>query len=675
MDVARTELDFDIEKFIGEATCVNTEQSGSRRMSLNGTFSEKHQTSGSLPNDQSLTAAFAELSFGDKNLTGTLNPKSAPNQAFCQYPISLKNSVSGVGSQQVMVIPCFHQSPLNNGNIDKLVDPQEVRKMQTGYCQPVDLATARGYQLLPNVGVMPDQQPYLVDVGPGGVPYLHPPQFNLEQYYRLHQQGLYLEQLHNNAIQANGNIAMNQNQRQPYFETPSSQNDKLWSSYATTRGMNQSNSADYNAARVMGKQSLPEKILTRSNGLNTLKAFKFAGNETRSHHSENGKVLSNGHLCHLPNSGCFEVDGLNSWSDITDFKNSKSPTQKYNSLDEVTGRIYLMAKDQHGCRFLQRKFSEGTREDVDKIFNEIIDHIVELMTDPFGNYLVQKLLEVCREEQRMKILHAITRKLVEISCDMHGTRAVQKVIETLKTPEQFSMVVSSLKPGILMLIKSMNGNHVAQRCLQHLMPEYNEFLFEAATNHCVELATDRHGCCVLQKCLVHFDGEQRQHIVCQITSNALLLSQDPFGNYVVQYIFELELPWAETDVLQQLEGNFGDLAMQKYSSNVVEKCLKCVSEERRACIIRELIAHLDQVMQDPYGNYVIQAALREAKGGIHAALVEAIRPHVALLRTSPYGKKVLSCNSLKNKCICNKWGKGRLNLIFVFAFTIFEAWS
>lgn len=56
----------------------------------------------------------------------------------------------------------------------------------------------------------------------------------------------------------------------------------------------------------------------------------------------------------------------------------------------------------------------------------------------------------------------------------HRTRAVQKVIETLKTPEQFSMVVSALRPGIVTLIKDMNGNHVAQRCLQHSMPEYSE---------------------------------------------------------------------------------------------------------------------------------------------------------------------------------------------------------
>ena len=38
------------------------------------------------------------------------------------------------------------------------------------------------------------------------------------------------------------------------------------------------------------------------------------------------------------------------------------------------------------------------------------------------------------------------------------------------------MVVSSLKPGIVMMIKDMNGNHVAQRCLSYLLPEYSEVM-------------------------------------------------------------------------------------------------------------------------------------------------------------------------------------------------------
>ena len=112
------------------------------------------------------------------------------------------------------------------------------------------------------------------------------------------------------------------------------------------------------------------------------------------------------------------------------YENPRSPSigspfpllPKYNSLAEVRGCIYLIAKDQHGCRFLQRMFEEGTPEDVHVIFNEIIDHVVELMMNPFGNYLMQKLLDVCNEEQRMQIILMVTvaGRLVRISLNTHG---------------------------------------------------------------------------------------------------------------------------------------------------------------------------------------------------------------------------------------------------------------
>lgn len=604
-----------------------------------------HPQESNLPDDQSLTSAFSELSFSDEI-------------------------------------------------------PQEFKKQQVNYCQPFETISgavplAHGvqeFQFLPvpsvDFPVMTDQ--YFLDAQ-SSLPYMHLQQLNQppitwrhveeERYYRMHQQYLYLQQLRNQRLeaqhpmQANGHVPTritNRNPRQLYFEMQTSNQleqsnqDPFWNHHGIPRGLNRSSpapsSTDFNPIQVvdkLGKQNYPEKILTRSHGLNSIRDIKFGpigGNESLSHVNQNGKVLSNGHFC-SQNDGGFDLDSLNwqvpfSGGTYVKGTNTRPQPQKVNSLDEVTGKIYHMAKDQNGCRFLQRKFTDGSSDDVKKIFLEIIDHILELMTDPFGNYLVQKLLEVCDEDQRMQILHAITSKvgaLIRISCDMHGTRAVQKVIETLKTPDQFSMVVNSLKPGIVTLIKNMNGNHVAQRCLQYLMPEYSEFLFDAAIANCVEIATDRHGCCVLQKCLSHSDGEQRCRLICEITSNALILSQDPYGNYVVQFVFDLRVPWATVDILDQLEGNYGDLSMQKYSSNVVEKCLKYAEEERCPRIIEELMNNprLDQIMQDPYGNYVIQTALNHSKGTLHATLVEAIRPLVPVLRTSPYGKKVLSKNSLK----------------------------
>jgi hypothetical protein len=49
-------------------------------------------------------------------------------------------------------------------------------------------------------------------------------------------------------------------------------------------------------------------------------------------------------------------------------------------LENMQGQIYELCKDQHGCRFLQRKLEEHEPEHVDMIFEETKEHVVELMT-------------------------------------------------------------------------------------------------------------------------------------------------------------------------------------------------------------------------------------------------------------------------------------------------------
>ncbi|XP_050378028.1 putative pumilio homolog 7, chloroplastic [Argentina anserina] len=320
------------------------------------------------------------------------------------------------------------------------------------------------------------------------------------------------------------------------------------------------------------------------------------------------------------------------------------------SLTDVQGYIYFLAKDQHGCRFLQKMLDEGTRQDVQLIFDRIINHVLELMTDPFGNYLMQKFLDMCNEQQRMQFVLKVTKEpgqLVTVSLDTHGTRVVQKLIETVDNGKQVSLIIASLECGFLNLIKDPNGNHVVQRCLDCFSIEANRFIFDAAARFCVEIATQRHGCCVLQKCIAHASGRHRDKLLTEVSRNGLILSQDRYGNYVVQYVLELKIPSVMARLISQLKGHFVLLSMQKCSSHVVEKCLKHY-EESRVKVIHELlsVSHFEQLLQDPYANYVIQSALSVTKGPLHAVLVEAVTPHT-ILRHSPYCKRIFTKDLLK----------------------------
>lgn len=70
-----------------------------------------------------------------------------------------------------------------------------------------------------------------------------------------------------------------------------------------------------------------------------------------------------------PHANNTETDSL---ADSTRYANFK--------LENMQGQIYELCKDQHGCRFLQRKLEEHDPEHVDMIFEETKEHVVELMT-------------------------------------------------------------------------------------------------------------------------------------------------------------------------------------------------------------------------------------------------------------------------------------------------------
>lgn len=49
------------------------------------------------------------------------------------------------------------------------------------------------------------------------------------------------------------------------------------------------------------------------------------------------------------------------------------------ALESLVGDIYSLCKDQHGCRFLQKKLDERNPASVDLIFEETYSHAAELM--------------------------------------------------------------------------------------------------------------------------------------------------------------------------------------------------------------------------------------------------------------------------------------------------------
>lgn len=321
-------------------------------------------------------------------------------------------------------------------------------------------------------------------------------------------------------------------------------------------------------------------------------------------------------------------------------------TARFNNvkLEHLEGEIYSLCKDQHGCRYLQKKLEERNPEHLQMIFLETNQHVVELMTDPFGNYLCQKLLEFSNDEQRTVLIANAAPQMVKIALNQHGTRALQKMIEFISTHEQIQTIIGALQDRVVELIQDLNGNHVIQKCLNRLSADDAQFIFDAVGLHCVVVGTHRHGCCVLQRCIDHASGHQKAQLIARITDNAFQLVQDPFGNYVLQYIVDLQEVAFTNPLCCSFQGHIPLLSKQKFSSNVIEKCLRGAEPLVARMMIEEMLNsnELEKMLRDSFANYVVQTALDYADPETKTHLVEAIRPILPSIRQTPYGRRISS---------------------------------
>jgi hypothetical protein len=54
--------------------------------------------------------------------------------------------------------------------------------------------------------------------------------------------------------------------------------------------------------------------------------------------------------------------------------------------------ILLCSADQHGSRFIQQKLETASPDEKNMVFQEVLPRALTLMTDVFGNYVIQKVV-------------------------------------------------------------------------------------------------------------------------------------------------------------------------------------------------------------------------------------------------------------------------------------------
>uniref|UniRef100_A0A667Y099 Pumilio RNA binding family member 2 n=1 Tax=Myripristis murdjan TaxID=586833 RepID=A0A667Y099_9TELE len=324
---------------------------------------------------------------------------------------------------------------------------------------------------------------------------------------------------------------------------------------------------------------------------------------------------------------------------LEDFRNNRFPNLQ---LRDLPGHMVEFSQDQHGSRFIQQKLERATPAERQMVFGEILQAAYQLMTDVFGNYVIQKFFEFGSADQKLALATRIRGHVLPLALQMYGCRVIQKALESISSDQQ-SDIVRELDGHVLKCVKDQNGNHVVQKCIECVQPQALQFIIDAFQGQW------RSSHKVIQRILEHCTQEQTLPILEELHQHSEQLGQDQYGNYVIQHVLEHGRPEDKSKIVAEVRGKVLVLSQHKFASNVVEKCVIHSSRAERALLIDEVCCQKDgphsalyTMMKDQYANYVVQRMIDMAEPAQRKIIMHKIRPHIATLRKYTYGKHILA---------------------------------
>eukprot|EP01038_Epipyxis_sp_PR26KG_P008866 gene8866-11960_t len=356
---------------------------------------------------------------------------------------------------------------------------------------------------------------------------------------------------------------------------------------------------------------------------------------------------------------------------VEDFRNTNGKSRQWN-LRDLMNHVVAFCQDQHGSRFIQQRLEVCTDAEKQLVFDEIIPQAQSLMTDVFGNYVLQKLFEYGTVDQCDSLATLLKGQAVQLALQMYGCRVVQKALEYVSPPRLIELVQEFENPQLLLrCVHDSNGNHVIQKCIEIVSknakespsPEMSEFLsgriqfiIVAFHGKVKELSSHPYGCRVVQRILEHCSVNQKSAILEELRQCCTELVQDCYGNYVIQFVMQHGWEQDRAVLIREVQSNLLDFSQHKFASNVVEKCLQYANKKDRDEMIWTIIdatfniknpvdskGHcvLESMVRDPYANYVVQKVIDVSDERQRAAIMRYVKENITQLRRYTYGKHII----------------------------------
>lgn len=173
--------------------------------------------------------------------------------------------------------------------------------------------------------------------------------------------------------------------------------------------------------------------------------------------------------------------------------------------NDISLNIIKAVRDQNECRLLQIQLDKDPTLS-HKILPQLLHYFVLFCSDPFGNYLVQKILSCLFEEEIDQIVYKILEHFNDLSMHNFGTRVIQKLIE-VGEQQHLNNLAPSIRDNLYTLYRNQNGIHVILKFMTKC--KNTQFIFDFIHSNISLVSKNKDGCCLIQKILEGSLTEQK----------------------------------------------------------------------------------------------------------------------------------------------------------------------
>jgi hypothetical protein len=135
---------------------------------------------------------------------------------------------------------------------------------------------------------------------------------------------------------------------------------------------------------------------------------------------------------------------------VEEFRSTFGKSRQW-TLRDLTNHIVAFCQDQHGSRFIQQRLEVCSESEKQLVFDEILPSAQILMTDVFGNYVLQKLFEYGTKDQCESLAMLLKGQAVQLSMQMYGCRVVQKALEYVNRERLVELVAEFESPQVSLI--------------------------------------------------------------------------------------------------------------------------------------------------------------------------------------------------------------------------------